>query len=188
MEKKEIKISLWLFYVIVAGIVLLIGATAIGWITIGKYKQQEGNTSVSSIEFGTYNINKYPIEYNPEENERFGMDEEITFYSDNKFEAYIGWGMKIFGDYNISKDGDINCNIKQEASHLHSEKTDIFGSAQISFKILENNTIEVVESSNVFTIYVLGLGDDGEYYVTNNTKEYSLYPFQKSARFSLVKE
>ncbi len=35
-EKKEIKISLWTFYVLVASVIILLAATIFGWLQVAK--------------------------------------------------------------------------------------------------------------------------------------------------------
>lgn len=38
-EKKEMKISLWTFYVLVAALVILLAATVSGWVLVAKQNQ-----------------------------------------------------------------------------------------------------------------------------------------------------
>ena len=39
-EKKEMKISLWTFYVLVASLIILLAATVSGWLLVAKQKPQ----------------------------------------------------------------------------------------------------------------------------------------------------
>lgn len=52
-EKKEIKINLWTFYVLVASIIILLAATISGWVIVAKQnqvtKQIENKTLVSVV-------------------------------------------------------------------------------------------------------------------------------------------
>lgn len=52
-EKKEIKINLWTFYVLVAAIVILLAATISGWLLVAKQneanKQIENKATVSVV-------------------------------------------------------------------------------------------------------------------------------------------
>ncbi len=40
-EKKEIKINLWTFYVLVASVIILLAATVLGWMQVAKQNQNE---------------------------------------------------------------------------------------------------------------------------------------------------
>lgn len=40
-EKKEMKISLWTFYVLVAALVILLASTVSGWLLVAKQKAVE---------------------------------------------------------------------------------------------------------------------------------------------------
>lgn len=46
MEKKEIKISLWTFYILAAAIIILIAVIAIGWLTVVKNKNNDMPNSI----------------------------------------------------------------------------------------------------------------------------------------------
>lgn len=52
-EKKEIKINLWTFYVLVAAIFILLAATISGWLLVAKQneanKQIENKATVSVV-------------------------------------------------------------------------------------------------------------------------------------------
>ena len=40
-KKKEIKINLWTFYVLVASVIILLAATVLGWMQVAKQNQNE---------------------------------------------------------------------------------------------------------------------------------------------------
>lgn len=42
-EKKEMKISLWTFYVLIASLVILLTATVSGWLLVAKQNEAEKN-------------------------------------------------------------------------------------------------------------------------------------------------
>lgn len=50
-EKKEIKINLWTFYVLVAALVILAATTISGWLLVAKQKQiqKELDNRVSTV-------------------------------------------------------------------------------------------------------------------------------------------
>lgn len=52
-EKKEIKINLWTFYVLVASLIILLAATISGWLVVAKQnnqnKQIEDKAQVSVV-------------------------------------------------------------------------------------------------------------------------------------------
>lgn len=47
-EKKEIKIDLWLFYVLVASVIILLVATVSGWLLVAKVNNQKNNQKVEN--------------------------------------------------------------------------------------------------------------------------------------------
>lgn len=52
-EKKQIKINLWTFYMLVASLIILLAATISGWLLVVKQNNQntqiENDTSVSIV-------------------------------------------------------------------------------------------------------------------------------------------
>lgn len=42
-ERKEIKINLWTFYVLVASVVILLAATVLGWMQVAKQNDNSEN-------------------------------------------------------------------------------------------------------------------------------------------------
>lgn len=52
-EKKQIKINLWTFYMLVASLIILLAATISGWLLVAKQNNQntpiENDTSVSIV-------------------------------------------------------------------------------------------------------------------------------------------
>ncbi|MBQ9298142.1 MAG: hypothetical protein IJ223_03775 [Clostridia bacterium] len=49
-EKKQIKMNLWTFYVLVASIVILIGATILGWVKVAELNAAKPQTPPPAIE------------------------------------------------------------------------------------------------------------------------------------------
>lgn len=42
-EKKELKISLWTFYVLLAALIVLLAATVSGWLLVARTNMRQGN-------------------------------------------------------------------------------------------------------------------------------------------------
>ena len=65
-EKKEIKISLWTFYVLVAAIVVLVGAVVIGGMGVARKNQLPQNTDNKSENIILYNGYELKVRYDEE--------------------------------------------------------------------------------------------------------------------------
>ena len=49
-EKKELKISLWTFYVLVASVVVLLAATVSGWLLIARQNMAEDRAEQKQLQ------------------------------------------------------------------------------------------------------------------------------------------
>lgn len=47
-EKKEIKIDLWLFYVLVASVIILLVATVSGWLLVAKVNTEKDKQAIEN--------------------------------------------------------------------------------------------------------------------------------------------
>ena len=48
-EKKQIKMNLWTFYVLVAAIVILIGATILGWVKVAEMNKANPTPTTTAV-------------------------------------------------------------------------------------------------------------------------------------------
>ncbi len=113
-EKKEIKISLWTFYVLIAAMVLLIGAVVMGWLKV----EEKSNTPQTM----TQNEQQQNTQVAGNKNEELNVDSELVqkLYSYIRFKYFMPGG-----EFSIR---DVNGNHK-EASYpvilMYREKTSI---------------------------------------------------------------
>jgi len=49
-EKKELKISLWTFYVLVAAVVVLLAATVSGWLLVARQNMAENKLPQNNVQ------------------------------------------------------------------------------------------------------------------------------------------
>jgi len=115
--------------------------------------------------------------------ETLAGDETIKFLNDNTFSAYKGWGNSIHGTYSIN-DNIINCIITSSSGE-YSPKQKTY--AKLSFKILDNATLEIIEASETYKIKTTMLSDDGNWILTDEDKNMTLSPFIKGIKFHLEK-
>ena len=230
MDKKEIKISLGTFIIVIIAIILLTMVVCIGIyiMNINKKQTEEINQDNSSayenttndknitnnntvenniskevdnsfndkdieekieIKLGTYRISNYSIEVDPQTPEMFLEDEYIKFLDNNEFEAYMGWGDFIYGHYATLKDGTIKCNLETwNSDFMYPNQDKIIDTPVIVFKSKKNNTIEVIEASSGYEGRILVSNGNNEYFMSNETNIFSIFPFEPSATFVLDKQ
>ena len=109
-------------------------------------------------------------------------DANINFFNDNKFTAYLSWGKNLHGNY-IINDNIINCTVTSFSSEYSPEqKTE----ATISFEVLNDSTIKVLEASETYRIKTTMLSN-GTWVLTDDDKDFYLFPFFKGIKFNLEK-
>lgn len=110
-------------------------------------------------------------------------DEDITFSENNKFDAYIGFGNNVSGTYSISDPNTINCTITSFVGEYSPEQK-VDGS--MTFKIIDDSTIELVNASTTTKVQTTNLTDSG-WVLSGEYKDLSLRPFEKGIKFVLSK-
>lgn len=103
-------------------------------------------------------------------------DEQIVFYENGTFSAYLGWGMNISGTYN-KENNNIYCDANKFFADNMPDQTI---TASIYFKIIDESTIEIINTSKEF---IIRPGDLINNTLTNEEKEMSLHPFVKGIKF-----
>lgn len=107
----------------------------------------------------------------------------ISLKDNGKFFIYLSWGIGVSGTYEkINK--TINCTIDTAVcEHLPDQKT----SGKISFKIIDDSTIEVTNASESFKTKGGEYDEEtGEYILSGEDGTLLLYPFIKGAKFTLI--
>ena len=140
------------------------------------------DSSEAKIKLGTYNIqiDKSIID---EDSYIGANDENIEFSDDNKFEAYIGEGAIIAGKYSIS-DNIVNCTIETfESEYTPEQKV----TGRISFKIVDDSTIEIASVSETIKIETGTLDENGKWVLSGEYKDLYLSPFVEGIKFVLSK-
>lgn len=130
-------------------------------------------------------LGKYSIDANQEIIENGFGDEYIIFSEDNSFEAYLGWGSMLFGTYTISDNGIIKCLGKSHRSD-YTDLQDV--NVLIEFKSQDILTLEIVNSSDKYTIETSVLDESGKWVPSGETKEMLLYPYEVGNTFTLNNE
>lgn len=110
-------------------------------------------------------------------------DEDITFSENNKFDAYIGFGNYVSGTYSLSDSNTINCTITSFIGEYSPEQK-VDGS--MTFKIIDDSTIELVNVSTTTKVQTTNLTDSG-WVLSGEYKDLSLRPFEKGIKFVLSK-
>ena len=105
-------------------------------------------------------------------------DEMISFLDNGRFEAYLGWGNRISGNYEVTDD-TINCIIvKYDGEYSPEQDT----KGKIVFKIIDSKTLEIIEASESCKVRSTEMTDKG-WAVIIEEKDQMLYPFIKGIKF-----
>lgn len=106
-------------------------------------------------------------------------DSYIEFLADNKFSLYY-YGSVINGTYTISDETIINCICQNVQDNYINQKID----ATITFKVIDNSTITVINSSKTYRIETWDYDyDNNEVVLSGKYKDMSLFPFTKGISF-----
>lgn len=106
-------------------------------------------------------------------------DSYIEFLADNKFSLYY-YGSVINGTYTISDGTIINCICQNFQDNYINQKID----ATITFKVIDNSTITVTNSSKTYRIETWDYDyDNNEVVLSGKYKDMSLFPFTKGISF-----
>lgn len=106
-------------------------------------------------------------------------EENITFSEDNKFSAYIGFGNTVAGNYTITDENIINCTIDTFVGEYSPEQKT---SGNITLKIIDDSTVEVIDVSESVDIRMSELTNDS-WSLTDEHKDIGLRPFEKGVKF-----
>ena len=106
------------------------------------------------------------------------MDHEVSFLEDNTFSIYMSWGNSIKGTYTVSND-IINCIITSAVGEYSPEQET---TGKISFKIINNSEIEIIDVPETYTIKVSEITDSG-WVLTDETTEMRFWPLVEGIKF-----
>ena len=195
MEEKKIKISLGTAICLFLIFILIIALICMYYFGIYKNKEnntvneiqtKEENSEIQNTTISSKNqAKKYIIQ--PDKNildepyfeiNEYG-DEYIVFNNDGTFKAYIGWGNNIEGTYETKND-TINCTANIFSGEYGPDQKI---NASISFKTIDDSTIEVVKADKSCKIKIVDIINNT---LTDEEKEYSLSPFVKGIKFNLL--
>lgn len=205
-ENKSVKISLGiiiLIFIILILIIALILVYYFGFVADKNEVEPSNNTTLLDTNINNSNENitndntidntinfepsKYVMQldaellegiYEPYGNEFTEWNREISFLKDNTINIYMGEGISIQGTYTVSND-IINCTITSTSGE-YSPAQEITG--KISFRIISNSEIEIIDVPESYTIKVSELTDSG-WVLTDETTEISFVPLVEGIKF-----
>ena len=96
----------------------------------------------------------------------------------------MNFGNSVGGVYSVSSDGVVRCLLKT-AYGEYSPDQDIQG--EIVFKAVSENQIEIVSAPESYTIKLCELNNNGEWVLTSEEKDLSLWPLVSGIKFKLAK-
>ncbi len=111
------------------------------------------------------------------------LDCEISFWEDNTFTSYVGWGCAVSGTYKVSSNNMIECTIDTYWSEF-SPKQDTY--AKISFIMNNNSEIEILDASEFYKVKLSNLDESGNWILTDEDKDMPLN-LKKGIKFNLSK-
>ena len=129
-----------------------------------------------NFKYGSYIIGQNENLLN-EDNYIGDFEENIEFFHDNTFAAYIGWGNAISGTFEVSDD-TITCIVNKFWGEYSPDQE---VNAYINFKILDSGVIKISEASETYTIHIV---DVVSRTLLDETKEMYLSPFMKDITFN----
>ena len=162
-EKKQIKISLWTFYVLVAGIVILIGAIIIGGMNVKK--------KMDSLEQGQESLTNKVVQ--EEKNGTVETADKVENVSKNDANAVKEENFE-----------DVTLDDKDVQKCLNSELLECFDSLYFEAK-QQNNKLT---KENISNDLILRIGMNKLYYELEELKEEELMNTPKVSSFELDKE
>lgn len=125
-----------------------------------------------------FNADLLGEEFESAGNEIKGESYTISFLNNNKFNIYMGFGFSVQGTYAVSNN-IINC-ILTSASGEYSPTQEIEG--KISFKIISDSEIEIIDIPKSYKIRTSEISDSG-WVLTDETKELEFWPLVKGIKY-----
>ena len=189
MEKKQIKMSLWTFYVLVAALVILIGAVVFGWVKVvekNNATEPIKNQQIEANKATNFKFGEYEVQYDSKDEEEYLNNgygrESIEFKENNKFDANLGFGTGLSGTYKVEND-IINCSVDTfiDGTSEIQEKT----SAKFSLKMINDSLLEVVDASESYRIKTI---DYSTLKLNEEEKDMTLFPIEKGIKFKYSNE
>ncbi len=174
--------KLYLFFVLLCCLVLMCGCKKKTTVLNSNETKSDDETKIENI-YPNFNYGCYGISENSnmlnEDTYMGDFDENIEFFTDNTFAAYLGWGNAASGTFNISND-IITCEINDFWSEYspHQET-----SAKILFKIIDANNIQIIDASETYIIHIVDIISKT---LTSETKKMTLFPFIKNIDFIFI--
>jgi len=200
-ENKSVKISLGMFIFMFIILILIIAVILVYYFRVMADQdevKQENNPAPISTNTNNSNENNndntiefepatYKIQFDaslledisePYGNELTEWDHEISFLENNTFSIYMSWGHSIKGTYTVSND-IINCIITSAVGEYSPEQET---TGKISFKIINNSEIEIIDVPETYTIKVSEITDSG-WVLTDETTEMRFWPLVEGIKF-----
>ena len=127
---------------------------------------------------GQFNADLLGEQFESAGNEIKGGSYTISFLDNNKFNIYMEFGNSVQGTYTISNN-IINC-ILTSASGEYSPTQEIEG--KISFKIISDSEIEIIDIPEFYTIRTSETSNAG-WVLTDETKEMEFWPLVEGIKY-----